>query len=78
MTSDDDLKVIEQRPREIRVFQSLAKKYPDNPLYLYHYGLALFQSAQTAKAQDELEAALPKRASADRKNIETTLAKTRQ
>ena len=67
------------RDSAISVFQSLAKKYPDDPLYLYHYGLALFQSGQTAKAKDELEAALPKRPSADvRKNIETTLAKIPQ
>jgi len=67
------------RDSAISVFESLAKKYPDNPLYLYHYGLALYQTGQAAKAKDELEAALPKRPSAEiRKNIETTLAKIRQ
>ena len=67
------------RDSAISVFESLANKYPDNPLYLYHDGLALYQTGQTAKAKDELEAALPKRPSAEiRKNIETTLAKIGQ
>jgi tetratricopeptide (TPR) repeat protein len=61
------------------VFENLVKKHPDNSLYLYHYGLALFQTGQKAKAKAELEAALPKRPSEGvRRDIETALAKIGQ
>jgi tetratricopeptide (TPR) repeat protein len=63
----------------LNVFQNLVKRQPDNPLYLYHYGLALIQTGQNAKAKAELEAALPMRPPEGvRKGIETTLAKIRQ
>jgi predicted Zn-dependent protease len=59
----------------VHVFQNLAKKYPDNPTFRYHYGLALVESGQKARAKAELEAALPKKPSEDvRKGIETALA----
>ena len=63
----------------VTVFQNLVNKHPNNPLYHYHYGLALFQTGQNAKAKAELETALPKKPSEIvRKGIETTLAKIRQ
>jgi tetratricopeptide (TPR) repeat protein len=63
----------------VSVFQNLVKNQPDNPLYRYHYGLALFQTGQNAKAKVELETALPKKPPEHiRKGIETTLAKIRQ
>jgi Flp pilus assembly protein TadD len=62
----------------VTVFQNLVKKHPDNPLYRYHYGLALFQTGQNARAKAELETALPKKPPENvRKGIETTLAKIR-
>lgn len=61
-----------------QVFRTLVKKYPDNPLFRYHYGLALFDSGQKTSARTELEAALPQKPSEDvRRGIETTLAKIR-
>jgi tetratricopeptide (TPR) repeat protein len=62
----------------VTVFQNLVNKHPDNPLYRYHYGLALFQTGQNARAKAELQTALPKKPPENvRKGIETALAKMR-
>jgi tetratricopeptide (TPR) repeat protein len=63
----------------VSVFQNLVNKHPDNALYVYHLGRALFQNGQNAKARVELETALLKKPPEGvRKGIETTLAKIRQ
>ena len=62
----------------LHVFQNLAQKYPDNPTFRYHYGLALVESGQKARAKVELEAALTKRPSEDvRQGIETAITRVR-
>jgi tetratricopeptide (TPR) repeat protein len=59
----------------IQTFQNLVDHHPDNPLYHYHFGLALLQIGQKDQARAELEAALPKKPTEKvRKNIETALA----
>jgi predicted Zn-dependent protease len=58
-----------------RVLGDLSRKYPDNPLFRYHYGLALFENGQKVRAKTELEAALRRSPSKDvRNDIGTTLA----
>jgi Flp pilus assembly protein TadD len=42
----------------IRVFTDLVKKYPANPIYRYHFGMALMQRGDRPAAKRELEAAL--------------------
>ena len=42
----------------IRVFTDLVKKYPSNPMYRYHYGMALMQRGDRPAAKRELESAL--------------------
>ena len=61
-----------------RVFGDLTRKYPGNPLFRYHYGLALFENGQKVRARAELEAALRRSPSKDvRNDIDTTLAMIR-
>jgi len=59
----------------IKIFDGLTEKYPANPVYRYHFGLALLENGQKARAKAELKIALAKRPPEGvRKNIETTLA----
>jgi Flp pilus assembly protein TadD len=40
------------------VFRNLAKQYPTNPTFRYHYGIALLEAGDRVRAKAELEAAL--------------------
>lgn len=42
----------------VRVFTDLVKKYPANPLYRYHFGMALMQRGDRPAAKRELQSAL--------------------
>ncbi|HEX6894439.1 MAG TPA: tetratricopeptide repeat protein [Bryobacteraceae bacterium] len=45
----------------VKIFSSLTRKYPDNPLFRYHYATALLRSGNKPEAKQELEAALAKK-----------------
>ena len=63
----------------LHVFSGLAQRFPDNPVFLYHYALSLSQEGQQSKAKTELELALHKSPPNDlRRSIQTSLAKIRQ
>ncbi len=63
----------------LQVFGGLTTRFPDNPVFRYHYALSLSQKGQKAKAKTELEVALRKAPPEDlRKDIQTTLAKIQQ
>ena len=60
----------------LQVYSGLTQRFPDNPLFRYHYALSLSQKGQMERARIELESALRKSPSDElRKNIETSLAK---
>ena len=60
----------------IQVFRGLAKKYPNDSSFHYHFGLALMQTGDKARARSELAAALSNHPAADlRRKIETAIAK---
>jgi len=60
----------------IQVFRGLAKKYPNDSSFHYHFGLALMQTGDKARARSELAAALSNHPAADlRRKIETAMAK---
>jgi predicted Zn-dependent protease len=60
----------------LQVFSGLTQRFPDNPVFRYHYALTLTQKGQKAKAKTELEAALSKRPPEElRKSIQSSLAK---
>lgn len=42
----------------IRVFTDLVKQHPENPIYRYHYGMALMQRGDRPAAKREFQAAL--------------------
>ena len=63
----------------LQVFSGLTQRFPDNPVFRYHYALTLTQKGQKAKAKTELEVALSKSPSDElRKTIQTSLAKVQQ
>ena len=63
----------------IQVFSGLTARFPDNPVFRYHYALSLSQKGQKAKAKTELEVALRKAPPDDlRRDIQTTLARIQQ
>jgi len=63
----------------LQVFSGLTQRFPDNPVYRYHYALTLTQKGQKSKAKTEFEVALRKSPSDQlRKNIQTSLAKVQQ
>jgi tetratricopeptide (TPR) repeat protein len=63
----------------LQVFSGLTQRFPDNPVFRYHYALTLTQKGQKAKAKTELEVALRKSPSDElRKNIQSSLAKVQQ
>jgi len=63
----------------LQVFSGLTQRFPDNPVFRYHYALTLTQKGQKAKAKTELEAALRKSPPDElRKNIQSSLAKIQQ
>jgi tetratricopeptide (TPR) repeat protein len=60
----------------LQIFRGLARKYPGNPEFRYHFGLALLQKGDRATAKAELKAALSSKPSAQlRQNIEAALVK---
>jgi tetratricopeptide (TPR) repeat protein len=60
----------------LQVFSGLTQRYPDNPVFRYHYALTLAEKGQKAKAKTELEAALHKSPPDElRRNIQSSLAK---
>jgi tetratricopeptide (TPR) repeat protein len=60
----------------IQVFRGLAKKYPNDSSFHYHFGLALMQTGDKARARLELATALSGNPPADlRRKIETAIAK---
>ena len=63
----------------LQVFAGLTQRFPDNPVFLYHYALALTGKGQKVKARTELQAALRKSPSDDlRRDIQSSLAKIEQ
>ncbi len=63
----------------LQVFSGLTQRFPDNPMFRYHYALTLTQKGQKAKAKAELEVALKKSPPEElRKNIQSSLAKIQQ
>jgi tetratricopeptide (TPR) repeat protein len=63
----------------LQVFSGLTQRFPDNPVFRYHYALTLTQKGQKAKARTELEVALKKSPSDDlKRNIQSSLAKIQQ
>jgi len=63
----------------LQVFSGLTQRFPDNPVFRYHYALTLTQEGQKAKAKTELELALRKSPPDDlRRNIQVSLAKIQQ
>jgi tetratricopeptide (TPR) repeat protein len=62
-----------------QVYRGLIQRFPENPVFRYHYALSLTQMGQKEKAKTELEAALRKSPSDElRKTIESSLAKVQQ
>jgi tetratricopeptide (TPR) repeat protein len=60
----------------LQVFSGLTQRFPDNPVFRYHYALTLTQKGQKARARTELEVALKKGPPDElRKNIQSSLAK---
>jgi Flp pilus assembly protein TadD len=49
----------------VRSFNSLVQKYPGNPTYRYHLGMALFETGDKARARKELGTALANHPSED-------------
>jgi tetratricopeptide (TPR) repeat protein len=45
----------------IQIFNGLVKKYPDEPAFRYHLGVALLQKGQTAEAKSEFVISLSKK-----------------
>jgi tetratricopeptide (TPR) repeat protein len=63
----------------LQVFSGLTQRFPDNPVFRYHYALTLTQEGQKAKAKTELQLALRKNPPDDlRRNIQASLAKIQQ
>jgi tetratricopeptide (TPR) repeat protein len=63
----------------LRVYVGLIQRYPDNPVFRYHYALTLTQKGEKKQARTELEAALHERPSDQlRKSIESSLAGIKQ
>jgi tetratricopeptide (TPR) repeat protein len=63
----------------LQVFSGLTRRFPDNPVFRYHYALSLTQKGQKVKAKSELEVALRKSPTDElRKNIQSSLAKIQQ
>ena len=63
----------------MQVFGGLTQRFPDNPVFRYHYALALTLKGQKVKARTELEAALRKSPPDElRRNIQSSLAKIQQ
>lgn len=61
----------------LQVFANLARQYPDEPLFRYHWGVALFRSGEKARARSELTAALAKHPQPpDEAKIRDLIAKT--
>jgi tetratricopeptide (TPR) repeat protein len=59
----------------VQVFRVLTQNYPDNPMYHYHFGLALLQKGDRATAKTELKTSLAKNPSGDvRRDVEAALA----
>jgi Tfp pilus assembly protein PilF len=60
----------------MQVFSGLTQRFPDNPVFRYHYALSLTGKGQKAKAKTELEVALRKSPPDElRRNIQSSLAK---
>jgi len=60
----------------LQVFSGLTQRFPDNPVFRYHYALTLTQKGQKTKAKTELEAALRESPPDElRKDIQSSLAK---
>jgi predicted Zn-dependent protease len=59
-----------QNGSSVHVFETLVGKYPEEPIFHYHFGLALMEGGYKEKAKAELETALLKNPSDDvRKSI---------
>lgn len=61
----------------LQVLGNLVRQYPNEPLFRYHWGVALFRNGEKAKARSELTAALAKRPQpSDEAKIREFIAKT--
>src|SRR6185295_5162491 len=47
-------------PSALQIFENLVKKYPDEPTYRYHLGVALLKTGNKEKARTALQGALTK------------------
>jgi len=62
-----------------QVYSGLTQRFPDSPVFRYHYALSLTQMGQKDRAKTQLEAALRRSPSDElRKNIEASLARIQQ
>jgi len=62
-----------------QVYSGLTQRFPDSPVFRYHYALSLTQMGQKDRAKTQLEAALRRSPSDElRKNIEVSLARIQQ
>ena len=60
----------------VQAFRGLTEKYPDDPVFHYHFGMALLQKGDKATAKVELQNALTKKPSDEvRQNVQAALAK---
>src|SRR5579871_284740 len=60
----------------VQAFRGLTEKYPDDPVFHYHFGMALLQKGDKATAKTELQNALTKKPSDEvRQNVQAALAK---
>jgi Flp pilus assembly protein TadD len=60
----------------LQIFRDLTEKYPSNPTFRYHFGMALLVKGDKATAKAEFRSGLARKPSGEvRQNIETALAK---
>ena len=63
----------------VQIFSGLTQRFPDNPVFLYHYAISLSQKGQRSKAKMELELALHKSPPDTlRKSIQSSLTAIQQ
>lgn len=65
-----------KRESALQIFGNLARRYPDNPTFRYHYGAALLESGNKRQGRTELETALLKQPSkSDQLRIQELLSR---
>lgn len=60
----------------LQAFRGLTRQYPDDPVFHYHFGMALLQKGDRATARSEFKSALTKKPSDEvKQDVEAALAK---